>query len=74
MTTTPDAKTVVRRYIAAVEAGDDWRLREIFAEDATWQLGGELPISGTWRGRDGSSTSSSARPSATTSPDRWPST
>ena len=27
-------------------------VRELFAEDATWWLGGELPLSGTWRGRD----------------------
>jgi hypothetical protein len=51
MTSTPDAKTVLREYVAAVEAGDGETIREIFAEDATWTLAGELPISGTWEGR-----------------------
>jgi uncharacterized protein len=52
MTTTPDSKVVLERYVAAVEAGDERTIRELFAEDATWQLDGELPISGTWQGRE----------------------
>jgi uncharacterized protein (TIGR02246 family) len=48
-----DSKSVVRRYVAAVEAGDERTIRDLFAEDATWTLAaGNLPISGTWRGRD----------------------
>jgi uncharacterized protein (TIGR02246 family) len=50
--TSPDSKTVVARYVEAVQAGDAGAIREAFAEDAVWRLDGELPISGTWRGRD----------------------
>jgi hypothetical protein len=50
--TPPDSRTVVERYIAAAESRDEPALRASFAEDATWWLRGELPISGTWRGRD----------------------
>jgi hypothetical protein len=50
--TTPDSRTVVERYIAAAETRDEAALRASFADDATWWLRGELPISGTWRGRD----------------------
>ena len=47
-----DTRTVVERYVAAVEAGDGATVRELFAESATWQLFGDMPMSGTWRGRD----------------------
>ena len=48
-----DSKSVLRRYVAAVQAGDKKAIRELFAEDATWTVhAGELPISGTWTGRD----------------------
>jgi uncharacterized protein len=48
-----DSKTVLRRYLAAVEAGDEAALRDMFAADATWTLAADdLPISGTWEGRD----------------------
>ncbi len=48
-----DTKTPLRRYVAAVQAGDVNALRELFAEDATWTLhAGRLPISGTWAGRE----------------------
>ena len=50
--TPPDSRTVVERYIAAAESRDEAALRASFAPDATWWLRGELPISGTWRGRD----------------------
>lgn len=52
MATTPDSRTVLERYVTAVEAGDEQAIRESFAETATWQLDGELPISGTWHGRE----------------------
>ena len=52
MTTTVDSKAVAERYVAAVMAGDERALRESFAEDACWELRGELPISGRWEGRD----------------------
>ena len=51
MNRSTDNKAVVRRYVAALQRGDD--VRSMFAEDAIWTLAaGELPISGTWHGRD----------------------
>ena len=48
-----DSKPVLRRYVAAVQAGDMDVIREMFAEDATWTIrAGQLSISGTWKGRD----------------------
>jgi len=52
VTTTVDSKAVVAHYVAAVAGGDERRIRDLFAEDATWHLRGELPISGAWEGRD----------------------
>jgi uncharacterized protein (TIGR02246 family) len=53
MTQSPDVKSVIRRYVSALQAGDERAVREMFDEDATWTLAaGELPISGTWQGRD----------------------
>ena len=52
MTTPTDSRTVLERYVSAVEAGDEHTIRESFAENATWRLDGELPISGTWHGRE----------------------
>jgi uncharacterized protein (TIGR02246 family) len=46
-----DAKTVLTAYVAALEAGDGDTVRDSFADDATWTLAGELPVSGTWEGR-----------------------
>jgi uncharacterized protein len=46
------AKEILKRYVAALQAGDEQTIRESFAEDATWTLqAGDLPTSGTWRGR-----------------------
>jgi uncharacterized protein (TIGR02246 family) len=47
-----DSRTVVARYVEAVEAGDEQTILDSFAEDATWTLAGDLPVSGVWRGRD----------------------
>jgi hypothetical protein len=48
-----EIKDVVQRYVAAVAAGDAQTARELFAPHATWTLaGGDLPIAGTWEGRD----------------------
>lgn len=48
-----DSRSVIRRYVTAVQAGDERALRELFADDAEWTLAaGDLPIAGTWRGRD----------------------
>jgi len=53
MTHRVDNKAVLRRYVGALQAGDEGALRSYFAEDATWTLhAGDLPMSGTWRGRD----------------------
>jgi len=53
MTQQAESKSVLRRYVAAVEAGDEQTIRDLFAADATWTLhAGDLPISGTWAGRD----------------------
>ena len=46
------SKQVIERYVAALAAGDEDTIRDCFAEDATWRLDGDLPISGTWSGRD----------------------
>jgi len=51
MTEPIDAKTVAAQYVAAVQAGDEHAIRDLFAPDATWTLAGELPISGVWKGR-----------------------
>jgi uncharacterized protein len=48
----PSSREVVSQYLAAVQAGDEPAIRELFAPDATWQLRGDLPISGLWQGRD----------------------
>jgi ketosteroid isomerase-like protein len=49
--TTDPAATVVS-YIDAVRDGDADAIRAAFAEDATWEYPGDLPLSRTWRGRD----------------------
>jgi uncharacterized protein len=46
------SKTVVLEYVEALQRGDADAVRDSFAEQATWWLSGELPLSGTWRGRD----------------------
>ena len=53
MNTETENKAVVERYAAAVAAGDAQTARQLFAPTATWTLaGGDLPIAGTWVGRD----------------------
>jgi uncharacterized protein len=53
VTQVTESKSVLRRYVAALESGDEQTIRVLFAEDATWTLAaGDLPISGTWQGRD----------------------
>jgi uncharacterized protein len=47
-----EARTVIETYVAAVAARDMDTVKDLFAEDATWWLGGRLPLSGTWEGRD----------------------
>jgi ketosteroid isomerase-like protein len=53
MHTETEAKALVQRYVSAVAAGDAPTARELFAPAATWTLAaGDLPIAGTWEGRD----------------------
>jgi len=50
--TTAEPASVVVRYVEAVRDGDIDTVRGLFAEDATWEYPGDLPLSRTWRGRD----------------------
>lgn len=50
--TATDPATVVTRYIEAVRDGDTGMIADCFAADAVWVYPGDLPLSGTWRGRD----------------------
>ena len=45
-------KDVVRRYFTALAAGHQDVIRDSWAEDGTCWYAGDLPISGTWEGRD----------------------
>lgn len=48
-----DNKTTLGRYVAALQSGDEQAIRSFFAEGASWTLqAGQMPISGTWTGRD----------------------
>jgi uncharacterized protein len=49
---TEHSRAVVLDYIAALDRGDSETLRAAFSPDATWWLGGDLPVSGTWTGPD----------------------
>ena len=46
-----EPKEVARQYVAAVQAGDEQAIRNLFASEATWTLAGELPFAGVWKGR-----------------------
>jgi ketosteroid isomerase-like protein len=51
--TEPDApRGVVLRYFEALAAGDQETVRNSWAEDGSCWYGGDLPISGTWQGRE----------------------
>jgi ketosteroid isomerase-like protein len=52
MSTTSESRSVIAGYMTAIQQRDLAAIRDSFAADATWWLRGELPISGTWRGRD----------------------
>ncbi|HET9102548.1 MAG TPA: nuclear transport factor 2 family protein [Solirubrobacteraceae bacterium] len=45
-------RAIVEAYVAALQCGDESAIRDSFTEDAEWTLTGELPLSGTWKGRD----------------------
>jgi uncharacterized protein len=52
MTAMTEPRQVVLRYFEALAAGDSAVVRESWAEDGSCWYGGDLPISGTWQGRD----------------------
>ncbi|WP_030411203.1 nuclear transport factor 2 family protein [Streptomyces sp. NRRL S-1448] len=52
MSTLTDPRSVVIRYVEAVRDGDADVIRDSFAEDATWDYPGDLPVSRVWQGRD----------------------
>ena len=52
MNNTTDARSVLQAYLDALLAGDLERIADSFAEDATWSLHGNLPLSGVRRGRE----------------------
>ncbi len=45
-------KDVVIRYVQAVADGDLDTIVASFTEDATWTYPGDVPLTGTWTGRD----------------------
>ncbi|KJY43441.1 limonene-1,2-epoxide hydrolase [Streptomyces sp. NRRL B-1568] len=47
-----EPKDVVRRYFDALVAGDQEVILDSWAEEGSCWYGGDLPISGTWQGRD----------------------
>ena len=50
--TSNDPRTVVIRYVEAARDGMSAVIRDSFADDATWEYPGDLPLSGTHRGID----------------------
>ena len=42
---------LVRRLFGAFERRDAFALRELFADDAVWNVGGSSAVAGTYRGR-----------------------
>jgi uncharacterized protein len=52
MMTSNDPRTVVIRYVEAARDGMSAVIRDSFADDATWEYPGDLPLSGTHRGID----------------------
>jgi uncharacterized protein len=49
--TQPGNDTVVRRLFAAFERKDAFGVRDVFADDAVWHVGGASKVAGTYRGR-----------------------
>lgn len=43
---------VLRRYLDALVGGDIATIADSFAENATWSMHGDLPVSGTHHGRE----------------------
>lgn len=49
---TEDSRAVLQRYLDALVAGDVDAIAKSFADDVSWSLHGDLPLSGVRRGRD----------------------
>ncbi|MFD7902817.1 nuclear transport factor 2 family protein [Kitasatospora sp. NPDC059722] len=47
-----DARTVVTAYVTAIAGGDLDTAVACFADDATWEYPGTLPLSRVWRGKE----------------------
>ncbi|MFI9328905.1 nuclear transport factor 2 family protein [Kitasatospora sp. NPDC052868] len=47
-----DSKNVVLRYLRALRERDIPTVLEVLAEDVEYWIAGDLPISGTWTGRE----------------------
>ncbi|MEY9932411.1 ketosteroid isomerase-like protein [Catenulispora sp. GP43] len=52
ITATSPTQQLVLRYFAALADGDQAAIRDCWAADGSVWYGGDLPISGTWQGRD----------------------
>ncbi|MCP2341397.1 nuclear transport factor 2 family protein [Actinomadura rupiterrae] len=50
--TTETPRELVLRYFAALADGDQEAIKDCWAEDGSAWYGGDLPISGTWQGRE----------------------
>ena len=50
---TEQTRRVVEAYVGVLGRGDLAALRASFAPDATWTVGGDMPVSGTWCGPEG---------------------
>jgi ketosteroid isomerase-like protein len=53
MNSTEASKSVVRNYLSTRDWSNLSARKALFAEDATWTLIGDLPMSGTWHGHKG---------------------
>ncbi len=51
-TATTDSRAVIEDYVSALQNGHVEAVRAIFADEASWKLDGDLPISGDWHGGD----------------------
>lgn len=49
---TSTTQQIVLRYFTALAEGDQETIADCWAEDGSVWYGGDLPISGTWQGRD----------------------
>ncbi|MFH5821869.1 nuclear transport factor 2 family protein [Georgenia sp. AZ-5] len=52
VTKTSSPEHVARTFASATASGDVDIMQQLLADDATWWIPGELPVSGTWTGHD----------------------